>query len=52
MVAGGSITEILFLLEKQKQIVALDVTSNYPNETKIIHQLVMLETYQLKESCR
>ena len=34
VVAGGSITEILFLLEKQKQIVALDVTSNYPNETK------------------
>ena len=29
-VAGGSITEILFMLEMEKNIVAVDTTSNYP----------------------
>tara|TARA_Y100000739_G_C20605234_1_gene465243 strand:- start:1982 stop:2848 length:867 start_codon:yes stop_codon:yes gene_type:complete len=32
--AGGSVTEILFLLEAQENIIALDVTSNYPEKTK------------------
>ena len=32
--AGGSITEILFFLGQEKKIVALDVTSTYPEQTK------------------
>ncbi len=32
--AGGSVTEILFLLEAQENIIALDVTSNYPEKAK------------------
>ena len=33
-VAGGSITEILYFLEEQSKIVAVDLTSNFPEETK------------------
>ena len=33
-VAGGSITEILFALDAQDKIVALDTTSNYPLQAK------------------
>ena len=33
-VAGGSITEILFMLEMEKNIVAVDTTSNYPSIAK------------------
>ena len=33
-VAGGSITEILYALNAQDKIVALDTTSNYPPEAK------------------
>ena len=36
VVAGGSITEILFLNESQN-IVAVDTTSNYPEDAKTIH---------------
>ena len=32
---GASITEILYLLNSQDNIIALDVTSKYPKETKI-----------------
>ncbi len=32
--AGGSVTEILYLLEQSKKIVAADVTSVYPKEVK------------------
>ena len=32
--AGGSITEIIYFLNFQKNLVAVDVTSNYPSETK------------------
>ena len=34
VVAGGSITEILFFLDQQEKIVALDVTSTFPEKTK------------------
>ncbi len=34
VIAGGSITEIIYFLEEQDRIVALDVTSNYPPEAK------------------
>jgi len=34
VVAGGSITEILYFLGQQDKIVALDVTSTYPEQTK------------------
>ena len=30
MCAGGSITEIIYLLQEQEKIVAVDVTSIYP----------------------
>ena len=33
-VAGGSITEILFFLGYERNIIAVDITSNYPEETK------------------
>jgi len=33
-VAGGSITEILYFLEEQNKIIAVDLTSNFPEETK------------------
>lgn len=33
-VAGGSLTEILYFLEEQSKIVAVDLTSNFPEETK------------------
>ena len=36
VVAGGSITEIIYLLGQGDRIVAVDVTSNYPEETKNI----------------
>ena len=36
VVAGGSITEIIYLLGQGDKIVAVDVTSNYPEETKNI----------------
>lgn len=31
---GGSVTEILYLLNSQNKIIAVDVTSTYPEETK------------------
>ena len=34
VVAGGSITEILFFLGQEEKIIALDVTSTYPEQTK------------------
>ncbi len=34
VVAGGSITEILFFLNESKNIVAVDTTSNYPEDAK------------------
>ena len=34
VVAGGSITEILFFLNESKNIVAVDTTSNYPEAAK------------------
>ena len=34
VVAGGSLTEIMYFLGLQKKIVALDVTSSYPEEAK------------------
>ena len=34
VVAGGSITEILFFLNESKNIVAVDTTSNFPKEAK------------------
>lgn len=33
-VAGGSITEILYFLNEESKIVAVDLTSNYPEDTK------------------
>ena len=32
-VAGGSITELIYLLKKDGQIIAVDTTSNYPKQT-------------------
>ena len=32
-VAGGSITELIYLLKKDSQIIAVDTTSNYPKQT-------------------
>ena len=34
VIAGGSITEIIYFLGEQEKIVALDVTSNFPPEAK------------------
>ena len=34
VVAGGSITEIIYFLSSEEKIVALDVTSNYPEKAK------------------
>ena len=34
VVAGGSVTEILFFLNESKNIVAVDTTSNYPEDAK------------------
>ena len=34
VVAGGSITEIIYFLNSEEKIVALDVTSNYPKKAK------------------
>lgn len=36
VVAGGSITEILYYIGEEKKIIGIDVTSNYPKETKSI----------------
>ena len=33
-VAGGSITEILFFLGFENNIIAVDITSNYPKKAK------------------
>ena len=33
-VAGGSVTEILYFLGSEEQIIAVDVTSNYPTEAQ------------------
>ena len=38
VIAGGSITEIIYFLGEQDRIVALDVTSNYPPEAKSLPQ--------------
>ena len=35
-VAGGSITEIIYLLKKDSQIIAVDTTSNYPKQTSLL----------------
>ncbi len=32
-IAGGSITELVYLLKRDRQIVAVDTTSNYPEQT-------------------
>ena len=32
IIAGGSLTEIIFFLEEQDKIVAVDITSNYPKK--------------------
>ena len=34
VIAGGSITEIFYLLGIENKIVALDITSNFPEEAK------------------
>ena len=34
--AGGSITEIIYYLEGDKKLVAVDVTSNYPEEASLL----------------
>ena len=34
VIAGGSITEIFYLLEIEERIIALDITSTYPEEAK------------------
>ena len=34
VIAGGSITEIFYFLGEQERIIGIDVTSNYPAETK------------------
>ena len=36
VVAGGSITEILYFIGEENRIIGVDVTSNYPKETKSI----------------
>ena len=35
-IAGGSLTEIVYLLGAEKQIVAVDVTSNYPPKARAL----------------
>tara|TARA_Y100001970_G_C14106421_1_gene788375 strand:+ start:78 stop:923 length:846 start_codon:yes stop_codon:yes gene_type:complete len=35
-VAGGSITELIYLLKRDSQIIAVDTTSNYPDETSAL----------------
>ena len=34
VIAGGSLTEIVYFLEEEEKISGVDVTSNYPSETK------------------
>ena len=36
VVAGGSITEILYFIGEESRIIGIDVTSNYPKETESI----------------
>ena len=36
---GSSVTETLYFLNNEKNIVAVDVTSNYPSEAKSFPQL-------------
>ena len=36
VIAGGSITEILYYLNEEKRIIGVDVTSNYPEEAKAL----------------
>ena len=33
-IAGGSLTEIVYLLEQENKLVAVDITSNFPEEAK------------------
>ena len=33
-VAGGSLTEIVYLLGQEKKLIAVDITSNYPDKAK------------------
>ena len=35
-VAGGSLTEIIYLLRQEDKLVAVDITSNFPEEAKQI----------------
>ena len=39
VVAGGSITEILYFIGEQNKIIGIDVTSNYPKETESIQSI-------------
>jgi len=34
VIAGGSLTEITYFLEQEDKLIAVDITSNYPKETK------------------
>ena len=34
VIAGGSLTEITYFLEEEDKLIAVDITSNYPEETK------------------
>ena len=33
VIAGGSLTEIVYFLEQEEKIIGVDITSNYPQET-------------------
>ena len=35
-IAGGSITELVYLLNRDSQIIAVDTTSNYPEQTSLL----------------
>ena len=36
VIAGGSLTEIVYLLGLEEKLVAIDITSNYPEKTKLL----------------
>ena len=44
VVAGGSITEIIYFLNSEEKIVALDVTSNFPEKAKELPSIGYVRT--------
>jgi len=50
-VAGGSVTEILYFLGSEDKIIAVDVTSNYPEEAQNFPSIGYVRNLSQKEYC-